>query len=94
MTPPLPSQSCHSSLASSPKSSSPSSPTIPPLLGSLKGSTVGTATRLKRATSGRNVPQWQETQCKSIGNSTTSGEILPQVTKSGRVVRRPERFKD
>ena len=94
MTPPLPSQSCHSSLASSPKSSSPSSPPIPPLLGSLKGSTVGTATHLKRATSGRNVPQQQETQCKTIGNSTTSGEILPQVTKSGRVVRRPERFKD
>ena len=95
LTPPLPPQSCHSSLDSSPNdSSSSSSPPIPPLLNSLKGSTVGTAARLKRAISGQIVPQRQETQCKSMGTSTTSGEILPQVTKSGRVVRRPERFRD
>ena len=94
-TPPLPSQSCHSSLDSSPNdSSSDSSPTIPPPLGSLRDPVVGTATGLKRTTSGRNIPQRQETQCKAMRKPTTGGEILPRVTKSGRVVRRPERFKD
>ena len=96
--PPSSSQSCHSSQLSSPKSSSKSSsfssPKIPPPQGSLKDCNVGSATHPKRTTSGKNVPQRQETQCKSMGKSTTSGDILPQRTKSGRVVRRPGRFRD
>ena len=93
---PLPLQSSHSSLDSSPKDSSShhSSKKILPPLGSLRDTTVGTAAHLKRATSGRNIPQWSETQCKTIANQTTGSQIFPQVTKSGRVVCHPERFRD